>query len=176
MFSLEAVYFNVILFVVLKERLAKLSYPFNKCADDGDVSTTSNECPTMKQKGCSCGCRVKSRSQLSCKQAEGRKKHSGQGCTESCRCFNYKNSFGTSINPWSTSVSKEKRKKILSSPPSLKRAERNLNGRKKELDKGTKEDNYEKNRKEQEREAKRRKKEEEKKKRDAKQQQEKNHW
>ena len=55
-------------------------------------------------------------------------------------------------------------------------AHRNLNGRKKELDKGTKEDNYEKNRKEQEREAKRRKKEEEKKKRDAKQQQEKNHW
>lgn len=50
-------------------------------------------------------------------------------------------------------------------------AHRNSSGRKKELDKGTKEDNYEKNRKEQEREAKRRKK-----KRDAKQQQEKNHW
>ena len=43
--------------------------------------------------------------------------------------------------------------------------------RKTQLDKGTKEDDEDKNRKEQEREAKRRKKEEEKKKRDAKQQQ-----
>ena len=45
---------------------------------------------------------------------------SGQGCTETCRCFNCKNNFGTSNHSRSTSVSKEKRKKILSSPPSLK--------------------------------------------------------
>ena len=30
-----------------------------------------NECGTMKQKGCSCGCQVKLRSQMSCKPAEG---------------------------------------------------------------------------------------------------------
>ena len=99
MFSLEAVYFNVILFVVLKERLAKLSYPFNKCADDGDVSTTSNECPTMKQKGCSCGCRVKSRSQLSCKQAEGQTSRcpcvrKGKICTRYCKCRHCSNNTG----------------------------------------------------------------------------------
>ena len=45
---------------------------------------------------------------------------SGQGCTESCRCFNCKNSFGTN-HPRSANVPKEKRKKVLSSPPSLKR-------------------------------------------------------
>ena len=136
----------------------------------------------MKQKGCCCGTRVKSRIQLSCKPAEGHTSRcpcvrneqnctryckcrhcsnnaevkdfvkcrcgegrkstgqgfvscadikgernttcpcfgSGQGCTESCPCFNCKNSFGTN-HPRSANVPKEKRKKVLSSPPSLKR-------------------------------------------------------
>ena len=89
----------------------------------------SNNAGVKKIVKCRCGEGKKSTHQgfVSCVDIKGKRNTrcpcfgSGQGCSESCRCVNCKKSFDTSNHPQSTSVSKEKRKKILSIPPSLKR-------------------------------------------------------
>ena len=94
------------------------------------MSSLQQQCRSKKKIAkCRCGEGKKSTHQgfVSCVDIKGKRNTrcpcfgSGQGCSESCHCVNCKNSFGTSNHPQSTSVSKEKRKKILSIPPSLKR-------------------------------------------------------
>ena len=90
-------------------------------------SNTINGEKKLKSKSCRCGEERKAKDPgfVSCIDIEGKKRtrcpcfSTRQGCSERCRCFNCNNSFGSPIKI--NKVSQPKRKKQLSSPPSLKR-------------------------------------------------------
>lgn len=99
------------------------------CMEHCKCRKCSNTCgeKKFKLKSCRCGEERKTKDPgfVSCIDIEGKKNtrcpcfSTDQGCSERCRCFNCKNSFGPSIKI--KKVSQPKRKKQLSSPQSLER-------------------------------------------------------